>query len=156
MKLSKKQILNQIPGTAGIVGQLLIKVNKILEEKQIKPIARNSLVERLNKDADLKKAWEEESERKDDIWETKLIEAANKGEKWAIALMVKYKGRKKGYIQSHNFTDGEGNDLPPVIPVMADPELMGLIKERNKRVAEKERSSKNIGKSVKDKVANDH
>ena len=88
-RLSKQKILNAIKGTYGVKSNISARLG----------CDRNVLDRAIAKDPDIKKAWEEESERLIDVAENKLHDAVEGSKPWAIGFTLKTKGAARGYTE---------------------------------------------------------
>lgn len=59
----------------------------------------------------VKAAWEAESGKMLDIGEMKLYEAVLNGEAWGVSLLLKTKGRHRGYVERQELTGENGKEF---------------------------------------------
>lgn len=59
----------------------------------------------------VREAFELERNRMVDVAEQKLYEAIQRGESWAIALMLKTKGKDRGYVERQETTGKDGDAI---------------------------------------------
>jgi hypothetical protein len=110
MKFTDKEIKAAIIGSSGIRSRTLRALNT--NKKPEDQITRQSLAERIDGNKELLSLESDERENLDDIGEDAFEEALTKKEKWAINAWLKYKGRKRGYIERQEHTGKDGKDLP--------------------------------------------
>lgn len=110
-KVSQKALLKAIPGTAGVISEICRRVG----------IARNTFYARLESDAKVAAAYEDERETVLDMGEGRLFEAVNNGESWAIMFLLSRKGKERGYSERvENDVKFTGGVLR--VPGMMEPE----------------------------------
>lgn len=74
-------------------------------------VSRQTVYNRMEKSAEVREAFEEAREFTTDRAETKLFEAIEKGEGWAVCFYLKCQAKDRGYIEKqqheHSGKDGE-------------------------------------------------
>ena len=80
-------------------------------------IAPNTIRARVRKSAALRAVLESEREVLLDIAENSLRKAAIAGEPWAVTLILKMKGRDRGYVERREYTGPNGEDIPVALDV---------------------------------------
>lgn len=124
-KVTNKQIIAAMQGSAGIMGQMLsnlkILANPGKSKEQLAdikpPIHRNTLYERIGRSKELKDAYEAEKATIDDLGESAFAKALQKQEKWAVNAWLKYRGRTKDYIPAMKM-DHTTDDKPLPTPIV--------------------------------------
>ena len=75
---------------------------------------RSTLHQRIHENQHLKDALDEAKETNLDVAETKLMQAINKGELAAVFFYLKTQGKRRGYIERHEF---DHIDVPAPIEI---------------------------------------
>lgn len=75
---------------------------------------RSTLHKRIHENQNLKDALDEAKETNLDVAETKLMQAINKGELAAVFFYLKTQGKRRGYIERHEF---DHIDVPAPIEI---------------------------------------
>ena len=89
MKASKKQIKSELKKNGGLITDTACALG----------ISRQSLYERLKKDADLQRAKKSAEETVNDLAERKLFKAIDAGQPWAVQFYLKTKAKHRGYSE---------------------------------------------------------
>lgn len=88
-KLKKKQVLNAIEGSGGIIKVIARKCG----------VTRKAVYVYLDKYPDIKEAYTDEKESLIDLAEGKLFNAVKNGEPWAIKMVLQTIGKDRGYSE---------------------------------------------------------
>lgn len=103
MKCTNDQIIEAVKQSAGF----------ITTASQMLGITYQGLWKRINKSKKLMAIIDEIQETRLDLSESKLMEAIEHGEAWAICFHLKCKGKKRGYIERQEITGKDGKFLIP-------------------------------------------
>lgn len=101
MRLSNQQIIDALRDVNGMVYLAARKLG----------CAPNTIYNRMAKSATIKQACEDSRGELVDISEQKLRAAVLNGEPWAIALVLKTLGKKRGYVERTEITGEDGNKI---------------------------------------------
>lgn len=104
MRLSNQQILDALKEVNGMVYLAARKLG----------CASNTIYNRMAKSPAIKEACEAARGELVDISEQKLRAAVLNGESWAIALVLKTLGKKRGYVERTELTGAEGEPIKMV------------------------------------------
>ena len=104
MRLSNQQIIDALRDVNGMVYLAARKLG----------CAPNTIYNRMTKSATIKQACEDSRGELIDISEQKLRAAVLGGEPWAIALVLKTLGKKRGYVERTELTGAEGEPIKMV------------------------------------------
>lgn len=107
MKFTDQQIIAAMKGTGGILSQVLANLSKLVENDETKTMSRQALQQRIDGTEAIRVAREAEQQVIDDLAETQIAKHLQKGERWAVDLWAKYKGRLRGYKTASDVTSAE-------------------------------------------------
>lgn len=111
-KFTDDQIKAAIPGSYGIMGNVLKRLNMGVDD-DANQITRQGLHERFKNSAELKQLLEDERAKIDDMGEDAFQQALYGKEDWAVKEWLKYRGRPRGYIATSDVAiEGTINIIP--------------------------------------------
>lgn len=109
-KLTNKQIIKELEKSMGYLHPAHENLG----------VTRQTLAKYIKEDEDLKEAYEDIIEAHLDKSESKLMEARDKGESWAICFHLKCKGKHRGYTERQELTGADGKDLKTGVVVLPE------------------------------------
>lgn len=111
-KLTKSGIGSRHHSEKEIAKALRERGGVVARAAQMLDMTREAVWMRIQRSPALKQAQIDGGEMIVDVAESKLIDALAQGRQWAVELTLKTKGRKRGYVQRHEFSGPDGGDIP--------------------------------------------
>lgn len=118
--IAKKKVLLAIKGSYGNVSVISERLN----------CSRQAVYDWLKRDEKVKELYEAENERILDLAEAKMINKINEGSEAMIALVLKTKGRKRGY--GEHITLNEDKERKPDLSCLTKEELKAIAAIKRK------------------------
>jgi hypothetical protein len=109
-KLTNEQIIDELEKSMGY----LYPAHKNLG------VARQTLSTWIKEDEELTTAHNDITESHLDKSESKLMEARDKGESWAICFHLKCKGKHRGYTERQELTGADGEKLETGVVILPE------------------------------------
>lgn len=101
-------------------------------------VSRQTIYNRMEKSPEVREAIEEAREFTTDRAETKLFQAIEEGEGWAVCFYLKCQGKERGYIerQQHEHTGKDGGPIQTEdVTEMTEDELLRRAQQLDNRIS---------------------
>jgi len=95
------QFIAAIPGTGGIITKIAERVG----------CAWHTAKKYITEYSTVAEVYQDECERVLDVGETRLIEAVDGGEPWAVKFFLSTKGKHRGYVERSEYTGADGGPI---------------------------------------------
>ena len=95
------QFIAAIPGTGGIITKIAERVG----------CAWHTAKKYITEYSTVAEVYQDECERVLDVGETRLIEAVDEGEPWAVKFFLSTKGKHRGYVERSEHTGADGGPI---------------------------------------------
>lgn len=129
-KVTSRQIIEAINSANGLV---VIAARKL-------GVRHQTICERANREPEIRAVIDENINFVLDAAESKLYQAINNGEAWAICFFLKTRGKYRGYTERQEISGPDGNPIKYEIHSLTDAELERIASGGGNRAAKKAES----------------